>query len=171
MGYEKIVDQSEPRGEMTKPEKTIYYTYKMPEDGLKDNQSWLQKGKSIEGYYLNSYVSPKSKYPTKNHVLVTTDNTHHILPGASDIDKAFANERINKAVMTKFTYSGRQKFEYKKEDGTMGEASAMKCLIEQDKDQACTFIGDVYSAKVSLNGSPSPTPAASAPVNADDIPF
>lgn len=174
MGYETIVDQEQSQSSGEKPEKTLYYTYTMPEDGLTENQRWIKKGESLEGYYLNSYVNPKSKFQSMCHVLVTKDNTHHVLKGATDIDKGFQNERVVEGVKTKFTYKGKQPFNYTdKKTGEVKEAKAMKCIIQQDKSDKVEFIGDKYSARITVGDSTPSQPAqAKAPaVNSDDVPF
>jgi hypothetical protein len=152
---------------------TTYYTYKVPDDGeLKEGSALLKVDASVEGYYHQSFEG-KGQYKTLNHVLIKEDNTHHVIPGAKDVDADFV--LCKKGMLTRFTYLGKKSFDYTDKEGNQGKAKAIKAAILQDSSKTCSFEGDKYAATVVIGKDASiangTTVASDAPITAEDVPF
>lgn len=156
---------------------TTYYNY-TPLDEPKDNVTTLKKGDFVEGYYYNSYQRKGAYGLDWNHVLIKEDGTHHVIPGSKDVDEMFLNE-TKKGLFTRYTYNGKNTFEYKtkneKGEEITGKAKAIQGLIQQDKDRTCTFEGSKYAAKVILADSAPSSSETSTPdpvsIENQDVPF
>jgi len=180
MGFETLSRSSS--GEKAE---SIYYNYRRPmeeKEGI--NYGLLKKDIEILGYYLHSYVNPKSQYGTVNHVIIDDKNIHHVLPGATDFDKSMKDCQIG--AKTKLIFNGKKSFE----TSNGKTAQAWDWIVMQDKDDTVQFTGDKYALKIAKDGDTIYTPKeenkdikeesnnnpkedtkANADVTAEDIPF
>lgn len=155
---------------------TTYYNY-TPLDEPKDNVKTLKKDQFVEGFYYDSYQRDGSFGKQWNHVLISEDNKHHVIPNAKDVDEMFLEE-AKKGMFTRYTYLGKKSFEYENKDPKTGEvkkgkAKAIQGLIQQDPEKTCSFEGSKYAARVVL-GNTTPTNTTKdgeVSVTNQDVPF
>ena len=144
MGFTTVVNMSENKNYT--PKQYVRYTTPTDEDGeereLKDTELKLKKNDSLEGYYVGSHTRDTPHGVKYNHVIQNKENKQFVIPDNKDITKAFLSDRMIKGALTRFTYLGKQSFEFTDDKGKVGKASAAKALIEQNADDTVTFEGE-----------------------------
>lgn len=168
MALETVVDMNQ-NGDWA-PAKYVRYTHP-DERELTEKDLLMKKDSHIEGYYLKSQQR-ESKYGMRyNHTLVQEDGLHLVIPDNKDVTKAFLSDRMVKGAFTRFTYLGKNSFEYKDENGKTGTAKAVKVLIQQDKDNTVSFEGNEGCEKIVGKQTTAKLTPSESGITTADVPF
>lgn len=150
----------------------FYYGFKVLKDPSPQYRL-LEAGTVVSGYYLKNYTKQLENGPQINYVLVDLEGNHHSIPGSKTLDEDMAKYAVIGA-LTAITYKGKNKFDYKKPDGTKGTASEHKWTVQQDKEDIRSFEGEQFAETVGgpVNAELKAALAQATEVfNTTDIPF